>query len=78
MNPMMKLEIPNCPVCGEQALGGLEFIEAISVLRFTEADVATYAGETRELEQYSLCRGPHQLELVCNQNHRWPSYVLHQ
>ncbi len=76
MNPMMRFEIPNCPECGKRAAGALETIQAVALLRFTTEDTANYAGETLHVEQYSLGRGPNQLELTCDERHTWPSYLL--
>ena len=76
MTHPMRFEIPNCPDCGQRATGALEIIEAVAVLAFTSEDTATYAGETISGEQYSLGRGPNQLELTCSKGHKWPSYLL--
>jgi hypothetical protein len=76
MNPKMRFEIPNCPTCGQLAIGALEIIEAVALLEFTSGDTATYKGETVQGEQYSLGRGPNQLELTCAEGHKWPSYLL--
>jgi hypothetical protein len=76
MNSKMRFELPNCPDCGHRATGALEMIEAVAVLKFTSGDTAIYAGETVAREQYSLGRGPNQLELTCKSGHKWPSYLL--
>jgi hypothetical protein len=76
MNPKMRFEIPICPDCGQRAIGALEIIEAVALLVFSTTDTATYAGETVSGEQYSLGRGPNQLELTCGNGHKWPSYLL--
>jgi hypothetical protein len=76
MNHLMRFELPNCPECGQRATGALEIIEAVALLEFTSDDTATYAGETVYGEQYSLGRGPNQLELTCRDGHQWPSYLL--
>ena len=76
MNPTMRFEIPTCPECGKRATGALEIIEAVALLKFVSEDTATYAGETVPGEQYSLGRGPNQLELTCCDGHKWPSYLL--
>lgn len=76
MNPTMRFELPTCPECGQRATGALEIIEAVALFKFLNEDTAIYAGETVQGEQYSLSRGPNQLELTCSDGHKWPSYLL--
>ena len=76
MNPTMRFELPTCPECGQRATGALEIIEAVALFKFLTEDTAIYAGETVPGEQYSLGRGPNQLELTCCNGHKWPSYLL--
>ena len=43
----MKFETPNCPTCGEPAMGTVDVIPGVALLSFAEDGEAWYSGETK-------------------------------
>lgn len=72
MTHLIRFESPLCPDCGQRASGTVEIIKAVAQLQFASPDAASYTATTTYGEQYTLARGPHQVELTCSEGHEWP------
>jgi len=69
----MKSDVPCCSVCGEMAIGTLELVPGLALLRFNQEGEAEYEGETRMdwNNQITPRDSAGRATLECSNGHQW-------
>jgi hypothetical protein len=69
----MKFQTPNCPICGELAIGTLETCTGLALLCFSDDYSAEYEGETKYNEDQETILTNGLVTLECQKGHQWQS-----
>lgn len=69
----MKCDAPRCSLCGETAIGTLELVPGLALVRFNAEGEAEYEGETRMDWNNQITRrdSAGQVTLECPHGHQW-------
>lgn len=72
---MMRLDTPNCPTCGEPALGTLETVNARCSIKQVAEGLFEHSGEETAIfwEEMKTVTTPEGITLLCHQGHDWVS-----
>lgn len=74
----MKLSIPNCPECGEQAKGTLEQMTGIALLNYFDDGTVEYDGSTDvhwDGQESVIDDETGDPILICHNGHQWTSKI---
>src|SRR5581483_66905 len=72
-DPGMRLAPIECPECGEQARGSIEYVAGCAEFEFRDDGTAVYAGHTDIWwdEQKTVYDRKGRMQVVCSQGHAW-------